>query len=71
MFSTPEPEQLVMERFFRTLKSEHLNVLNFINHQSVISAVQSYLNFYNYKRKHSGLNYMTPHEHYAKIKKAA
>ncbi|WP_083730724.1 IS3 family transposase, partial [Vibrio palustris] len=61
----------VMERFFRTLKSEHLNVLNFINHQSVISAVQSYLNFYNYKRKHSGLNYMTPHEHYAKMKKAA
>ena len=61
----------VMERFFRTLKSEHLNVLSFINHQAVISAVTSYLNFYNYKRRHSGLNYMTPYDHYTKMTKVA
>ncbi len=61
----------VMERFFRTLKSEHLNVLSFINHQAVISEVKSYITFYNYKRRHSGLNYITPYEQYVQMKKVA
>lgn len=61
----------VMERFFRTLKSEHLNVLSFINHQAVISEVESYIAFYNYKRRHSGLNYITPYEQYVQMKKVA
>lgn len=61
----------VMERFFRTLKSEHLNSLSFINHQSVILQVESYLAFYNYKRRHSGLNYITPYEQYMQMKKVA
>lgn len=29
----------VMERFFRGLKTEHLNVVSFINHQSVIREI--------------------------------
>ncbi len=37
----------VMERFFRTLKSEHLNILSFINHQAVISEVESYFTIIN------------------------
>lgn len=61
----------VMERFFRTLKSEHLNSLSFISHQSVILQVESYLAFYNYKRRHSRLNYITPYEQYMQMKKAA
>ncbi len=61
----------VMERFFRTLKSEHLNVLIFINHQAVISEVENYITFYNYKRRHSGLNYLTPHKQYIQMKKVA
>lgn len=61
----------VMERFFRTLKSEHLNTLSFTHHQSVVSVVQSYINFYNYTRIHSGLNYMTPHKYYTAMKKVA
>ena len=61
----------VMERFFRSLKSEHLNELIFLNHSVVIMEVERYIRFYNYKRLHSSLNYQTPHERYTQMKKAA
>lgn len=52
----------VMERFFRSLKSERLNHLNFTHHAAVISTVESYLYFYNYKRLHSSVGYITPYK---------
>lgn len=61
----------VMERFFRSLKSERLSGLSFINHDSVIAEVESYIRFYNYKRRHSGLEYRTPHEIYDQMQKVA
>lgn len=61
----------VMERFFRSLKSERLNDLLFINHQSVIEAVESYIYFYNYRRLHSKIGYITPVEKMALLKKQA
>ena len=64
-------DNAVMERFFRRLKTERLNRLSFINHDSVISEVDSYIKFYNYKRRHSALDYMTPHQKYNELKKTA
>jgi putative transposase len=50
----------VQERFFRSLKSEYLNGLSFINHQTVISAVDHYIRYYNNKRINSAIGYITP-----------
>jgi len=50
----------VQERFFRSLKSEYLNGLIFINHVSVVSAVEHYIRYYNNKRIHSAIGNMTP-----------
>lgn len=61
----------VMERFFRSLKSERLNHLTFINHDAVCHSVKSYLHFYNNKRLHSSLGYITPAQKMAKLKKVA
>lgn len=61
----------VMERFFRSLKSERLNHLTFIHHAAVISTVESYIYFYNYKRLHSSLGYITPVQKMAELKKVA
>ncbi len=61
----------VMERFFRSLKSERLNDLLFINHQAVIEAVESYIHFYNYSRLHSKIGYITPVEKMTLLKKKA
>jgi putative transposase len=44
-----------MERLFMSLKTERLNHLSLMNHQFVVSTVESYIRFYNYKRRHSGL----------------
>lgn len=51
-----------MERFFRSLKTERLNSLSFINHKSAVIEIDNYIRFYNYKRRHSGIEYMTPHQ---------
>lgn len=64
-------DNAVMERFFRSLKTERLNYLSFINHESVISNVNQYINFYNYKRIHSAIDYKTPHEKFNEMKKVA
>ncbi len=60
-----------MERFFRSLKSERLNYLSFINHNSVVNKVESYIYLYNYKRLHSVIDYITPAQKAALLKKAA
>ncbi len=53
-------DNAVMERFFRSLKTERLNQLSFMNHESVVQVVEQYIHFYNYKRLHSTLGYLTP-----------
>jgi len=61
----------VMERFFRSLKTEKLNRLSFINHRSVVSVVENYIRFYNYKRLHSTIGNITPAERKIEIQNAA
>ena len=61
----------VMERFFRSLKSERLNQLSFINHQAAVAETENYIHFYNYKRRHSAIGYLTPHQKLCELKKAA
>jgi putative transposase len=53
-------DNAVMERFFRSLKTDRINAVSFINHQLVINEVKSYIQFYNYNLRHSDINYMPP-----------
>ena len=55
-------DNAVQERFFRSLKSEYLNGLSFINYDAVIHAPVFYIRYYNNKRPHSSLGYNTPAE---------
>lgn len=64
-------DNAVQERFFRNLKTEYLNDLTFINHQSVGSAVEQYIHFYNNKRLNSAVDYLTPAEKRQKLLNAA
>ena len=64
-------DNAVMERFFRNLKTVRLNPLSFINHQSAVKVVQSYIRFYNYKRLNSAVDYLTPNQKSQEMKKAA
>ena len=53
-------DNAVQERFFRSLKSEYLNGLTFINHNSVVHAATYYIRYYNNKRLNSAIDYITP-----------
>ncbi|VVH59193.1 Mobile element protein [uncultured Gammaproteobacteria bacterium] len=61
----------VMERFFRSLKTERLNYQSFANHYEVVQNVESYIYFYNYKRIHSEIGYLTPAQKMAELEKVA
>lgn len=52
----------VKERFYRSLKSEFLDLLHRKNIQDTIEQTQNYINFYNYRRKHSAIGYLTPNQ---------
>ena len=56
--------------FFKSLKTERLNYQSFTNHQEVVENVESYIDFYNYKRIHSAIGYMTPVQKMAELKKS-
>ena len=60
-----------MGRFFRRLKTERLNHLSFMDHQSVICEVENYIQFYNSFRRHSRIGYLTPHQKYHELKNTA
>lgn len=64
-------DNAVMERFFRSLKSERLNLLSFVNHAAAVKETETYIHFYNYKRRHSAIGYLTPHQMACELKKAA
>jgi putative transposase len=53
-------DNAVQERFFRSLKSEYLNAMSFINHQAVVSAVDYYIRYYNNKRINSVIGNIAP-----------
>jgi transposase InsO family protein len=53
-------DNAVQERFFRSLKSEYLNGLSFMNHGSVVDAVTYYIRYYNNKRLNSSIDYIAP-----------
>lgn len=61
----------VMERFFRSLKTERLNYLTFMNHETAVQMIKKYIHFYNYKRLHSTLGYLTPAQKKIELKNAA
>lgn len=51
------------ERFFRSLKSEHLQYCRFASRAAAKAEVLNYITFYNAYRLHSTLGYMSPMEY--------
>lgn len=49
-----------IERFFRSLKTERLHHVTMINHEAAMHVIEQYILFYNYKRRHSANNYLSP-----------
>jgi len=56
-----------MESFFHSMKADGVHGVKFADGRSAAAFVRSYIPFYNSKRLHSSLNYMTPLEFEATI----
>ena len=49
-----------IERFFRTIKHEHLYLNPSEDGEALYKSVRKFVNHYNHSRKHSSLDYKTP-----------
>lgn len=56
-------DNAIMESFFHTLKAECTHGVHFADEQEVASCIYSYIPFYNSKRIHSSLGYLSPEEY--------
>lgn len=61
-------DNAVAESFFKTLKYECTNRYNFKSFVEAYNIIEDYLNWYNYQRLHSSLNFKTPAEKELEIK---
>ena len=56
-----------MESFFRQFKTERIHKNEFVTERELRSVIVEYVRFYNQKRIHSSLNYMTPMQYEANM----
>jgi len=65
-------DNVIVERWFRTLKSEHLNIVEYTTPRELRNEIASFIEKYNALRLHESLDYITPNECYeAAFKEAA
>jgi putative transposase len=57
-------DNIIIERFWRSIKYENIYLNDYQNIQEVKLGVKSYISFYNTERLHQSLMYMTPSEIY-------
>jgi len=59
-------DNIVIERFWRSLKYEDIYPSSYTNIKEARAGIQEYINIYNKERLHSALDYLTPNEVYYK-----
>jgi putative transposase len=57
-------DNIVIERFWRTLKYEDVYLKSYQTIKDARGGIEEYINIYNKERLHSSINYMTPDEAY-------
>jgi putative transposase len=57
-------DNILIERFWKTLKYEHLYLNEYTSGPDLVKGLQEYFEFYNHKRLHQSLGYRTPIEVY-------
>ena len=65
-------DNIAIERFFRTLKYDEIYINEYSSISDLKKGIDRYINFYNFERFHSSLNYEKPMNVYLKgVKKSA
>ena len=61
-------DNIFIERFWRTIKYEHIYLHEYRDGKSLYEGLLSFIQFYNYGRKHQSLSYLTPSQVYLERK---
>ena len=57
-------DNVIIERWFRSLKTEHIHIVEYTNPRQLRSGIKEYIREYNYDRPHQNLNYKRPYQEY-------
>ena len=64
-------DNVFIERLWRSIKYEKLRLWSYDNIEELRSLTSDWMEFYNHRRKHQGLNYTTPWSNYSQQRKHA
>ena len=64
-------DNVFIERLWRSIKYEKLRLWSYDNIEELRSLTSDWMEFYNHRRKHQGLNYTTPWSNYSQRRKHA
>ena len=64
-------DNIFVERLWRSIKYEEVYIKRYENGKEAKKGLTNYIIFYNKKRPHQSLGYMTPYEEYFQLKKEA
>ncbi len=62
-------DNAVAESFFKTIKNEWLYRFKYTSYTHLYNSVEDYINWYNTKRIHSSLGYLSPLEMEVKLRR--
>lgn len=62
-------DNVFIERLWRSIKYEKLRLWSYDNIEELRSLISDWMEFYNHRRKHQGLNYTTPWSNYSQPRK--
>ena len=62
-------DNVFIERLWRSIKYEKLRLWSYGSIEELRSLTSDWMEFYNHRRKHQGLNYTTPWSHYSQPRK--
>ena len=57
-------DNVIIERWFRSLKTEHIYITEYTNPRELRQEIKGYIYEYNYERPHQSLGYKRPHQVY-------
>jgi len=57
-------DNVIIERWFRSLKTEHIHIVEYISPRELRSGIREYIREYNHDRPHQSLNYKRPYQVY-------